>query len=157
MTSRESGFWGAPTTQPTHPQRLGPPDLFVAVFETEVREEYELLMKQNRNSTISGQDIYITHRCQVRYSCKESSVSVGLCSLLFSFVPTPFLKPFVFSFKLRSSSIHHSRHHQTTTFFLHGPPDMVLHLRTLQSPRSFPPNFLTRSLLHKRRNPSKQQ
>ena len=22
-------------------------------------------MKQNRNSTISGQDIYITHRCQV--------------------------------------------------------------------------------------------
>ncbi|CAM9546561.1 unnamed protein product, partial [Hapterophycus canaliculatus] len=31
---------------------------------TAVREEYELLMKQNRNSTISGQDIYITHRCQ---------------------------------------------------------------------------------------------
>lgn len=28
------------------------------------REEYELLVRQNRNSTISGQDIYITHRCQ---------------------------------------------------------------------------------------------
>lgn len=31
----------------------------------QAREDYELLMKQNRNSTISGQDIYITHRCQV--------------------------------------------------------------------------------------------
>ncbi|CAM9529349.1 unnamed protein product, partial [Ectocarpus sp. 12 AP-2014] len=31
---------------------------------TAAREEYELLVRQNRNSTISGQDIYITHRCQ---------------------------------------------------------------------------------------------
>lgn len=41
---------------------LFPPILRV---RTQAREDYELLMKQNRNSTISGQDIYITHRCQV--------------------------------------------------------------------------------------------
>lgn len=34
----------------------------------QAREDYELLMKQNRNSTISGQDIYITHRCQVPHT-----------------------------------------------------------------------------------------
>lgn len=31
----------------------------------QVREEYELMMKKNRNITISGQDVYITHRSQV--------------------------------------------------------------------------------------------
>lgn len=52
----------------------------VAVLETKVREEYELLMKQNRNSTISGKDIYITHRCQVPQSCTDDSVSEVLAS-----------------------------------------------------------------------------
>lgn len=40
--------------------------------KTQVREEYELLMKQNRNSTISALDIYITHRCQVYYTRNRS-------------------------------------------------------------------------------------
>eukprot|EP00903_Cladosiphon_okamuranus_P009352 g8918.t1 len=46
------------------PSRARPDIWRLLLKHTAVREEYELLMKKNRNSTISGQDIYITHRCQ---------------------------------------------------------------------------------------------
>ena len=61
----------------------------------QAREDYEQLMKQNRNSTISGQDIYITHRCQVPLPHRIPRVtSVALAKDLAQCVRVLHIKPF---------------------------------------------------------------
>lgn len=99
MKSRIRLYFGARNT--THALHTHPPTPFapfvllcpalrcaaICIFDTKIREEYKLLMKQNRNIAISGQDIYITHRCQVPQSCPDGSVS-EVISVMLRYLPS---------------------------------------------------------------------
>lgn len=55
-------------------------------------------MKQNRNSTISGQDIYITHRCQVSRGNNAVPFTCRGLYLFFLGVALPLSRPTIMTF-----------------------------------------------------------